>query len=84
MEKLVQWVVVCCVLHNMLARLGDAWEDICLEREGDEGCSNEDGGAAALINENLGDGGAISFREALKKTTLETNYARRVLPMRQK
>jgi hypothetical protein len=84
MERLVQWVVVCCVLHNMLVCLGDTWEEMYLEREDEEGCNNEDGGTAALIDEHLGDGGAISFREALKKTTLETNYAHRVLPMRQK
>lgn len=34
MREVVCWVAACCVLHNMLARLGDAWKDMHLE-EGD-------------------------------------------------
>jgi hypothetical protein len=60
----------------MLARFGDVWEDIYLEREGE--------GAEVLINDNLSDDGAMCFRDVLRKTTLEANYAGRVLPMRQK
>lgn len=83
MQILIRWVTACCVLHNMLARLGDAWKEMYLEKDDEEGCNNgEDGGAAAPIGERLLDQDASNFRETLKKTTLETNSKRGVLPMR--
>lgn len=74
MQVFIDWVVSCCVLHNMLAHLGDAWDDTYLEEE-DEDDSN---------SVYLGMGpthGAETFREALKKTTIETNYVHGVLPL---
>lgn len=82
MEILIRWVAACCVLHNMLARLGDAWKDMYLENDEEEACNYGDGGAMILIEEGLLDQDASNFRETLKKTTLETNNKRRVLPMR--
>lgn len=68
------WAIACCVLHNMLARLGDAWEDMYLEEDVDVDI--------AVVVPNQVDGTAVNFRETLKKTTLETNYERGVLPIR--
>lgn len=73
MQILLRWVVACCVLHNMLARLGNAWEEMYLESEDDE----NDGG---YIDGQL-DPSTSSLREMLKTTTLEINYRRGVLPL---
>lgn len=31
MDSLIEWVLGCCVLHNMLAKLGDAWTRMILD-----------------------------------------------------
>eukprot|EP00644_Phytophthora_capsici_P005192 jgi/Phyca11/96240/e_gw1.1.1194.1 len=31
MTYLIDWAIGCCVLHNMMARLGDGWENMFLE-----------------------------------------------------
>eukprot|EP00644_Phytophthora_capsici_P002773 jgi/Phyca11/573723/estExt2_Genewise1.C_PHYCAscaffold_550104 len=33
MTHLIDWAIGCCVLHNMMARLGDGWERMFLERD---------------------------------------------------
>ena len=33
MHAFINWVIACCVLHNMLARLGDAWAELYLEED---------------------------------------------------
>ena len=77
MQSLIRWVVACCVLHNMLARLGDAWYDMYLEDD------SEDEAEVALNDAVQTDSTAFNFREALKKVTLETNYVRGILPIQQ-
>jgi hypothetical protein len=72
MQGFKSWVVACCVLHNMLARLGDAWDDIFDDDEEDEDQTS--------YFEKPSDS-SHTFREVLKKTTLETNYAHGVLPI---
>lgn len=76
MQQLIRWGVACCVLHNMLAQLGDAWSDIYLE-DG-LGVDAED---PAFSDAVLRDNGASVFKEALKKVTLETNYTHSILPL---
>jgi hypothetical protein len=70
MRHFVEWVASCCVLHNMLAQLGDAWEEMYLEGEVLEGAEEE-------VNAMPMD--AKNFRDNLKKTTLETNRQRGIL-----
>jgi hypothetical protein len=72
MQILLQWVVACCVLHNMLTHLGDAWEEMYLESEDDE----NDGG---YIDGQL-DPSTSNLRD-VKDNHLETNYRRGVLPL---
>jgi len=73
MQLLIDWTVACCILHNMLACLGDQWADYDLEK-----CNDD-------IQEidHAGNMSAENFREALKRKTLEINHARGVLPMNQ-
>lgn len=33
MQILVNWVIASCVLHNMLAQIGDIWEEEYKEEE---------------------------------------------------
>jgi len=72
MSIFTSWVSACCILHNMLANLGDAWSDMYLNDEG-------------RVSENPLHGrvpaDAVNFRETLKKVTIETNLARGVLPI---
>lgn len=62
---LIEWAAACCVLHNMLAQLGDSWERMFLEGIIPEN-ENE-------ISDIPVDPFRANFRENLKKTTLETN-----------
>lgn len=71
MQILVNWVIACCVLHNMLAQIGDFWDEEYKEKE------------VAEIHDEYVDEvnatSAVTIRETLKKTTIETNIARGVL-----
>jgi len=40
MDAFIEWVLGCCVLHNMLAKLGDAWKLMVLEGDNDDGGPN--------------------------------------------
>ncbi|GJJ77634.1 nuclease HARBI1 [Entomortierella parvispora] len=65
MRQLCFWVLSCSVLHNMLAKLGDKWTDPVDARP-----------VASIFDPHFqGTTGGGAFREALKKTTLETNRA---------
>ncbi|CAH7690202.1 hypothetical protein BY996DRAFT_6546489 [Phakopsora pachyrhizi] len=33
MESSIKWVVACIILHNMLANIGDVWEDVFMDDE---------------------------------------------------
>lgn len=72
MRIIIDWTVACCVLHNMLACLGDQWDDMYTDKP-DE---------VPQVSENVANGTRETFREAVKKITLETNYAKGVLPIR--
>lgn len=61
MRIFLGWVTSCCVLHNMLARIGDSWDDKFLEDELPLQIHN------GLTTEFR----AKDFRETLKKSTLE-------------
>ena len=71
MRIIINWTVACCVLHNMLACLGDQWNDLYADKE-DE---------VPQIVECVANGTRETFREAVKKITLETNYENGVLPI---
>lgn len=73
MRIFIDWVLACCILHNMLARLGDAWDEMYSEDDDEDTVLEEDMQSSQS---------SYSFREALKKTTIETNYAHGVLPLR--
>ena len=73
MLTFVNWVIVCCVLHNMLAHLGDAWAELYLEEDMADNVGFDGGGEAVLLD-------AETFRETLKRTTIETNYMQGILP----
>ena len=68
MENLCSWVISCCVLHNILAYINDTWkggvEDV-----------REPRGESSIIRPQSTITG-MTFRETLKKTTLETNRAK--------
>jgi hypothetical protein len=64
---------IMCVLHNMLAQLGNSWERMFLEGDIPE---NEDEINAIPMDPN---NARENFRENLKKTTLETNHQHGVI-----
>ena len=65
-DHLLEWVVSCCILHNMLAYLGDAWEEMFLD--------DEDGEPQVTDENNIINVPTVNhFRDTLKRTTLETN-----------
>lgn len=73
-DHLLEWVVSCCILHNMLAHLGDAWDEMFLD--------DEDGEPQVADEFNAIDVPTVNqFRETLKRTTLETNRHHGVITM---
>lgn len=68
----IDWVVACCVLHNMLARLKDSWGEMALDDE--ESLRDDDTGP---VRDD-----ARNFREQLKPITRETCHRIGRLPMR--
>lgn len=61
MRILLGWVTSCCVLHNMLATLGDSWDEFFFEKE-----------PPLLAHEGITSRAtARNVRENLKRTTLE-------------
>ncbi|ETN17864.1 hypothetical protein PPTG_05543 [Phytophthora nicotianae INRA-310] len=60
MDFFIEWVLGCCTLHNMLAKLGDAWK--CMASDDDE----DDG----IIDSIEGDT-ERSIREKVKSITLQ-------------
>lgn len=74
MRPIVDWIIACCVLHNMLARLGDSWHEIFDDEEVEDVEEAEDD--TGRYNENR-----AAFREELKMTTLRINLAEGVLPI---
>lgn len=69
MERICHWVFACCVLHNIMVHINERWTEEPEERI-TVGESNVDD-----QNMDLGRAAGATFREALKKTTLETNRA---------
>lgn len=63
MRIFLGWVTSCCVLHNMLAHLGDSWKEMVLDEELPWHAYN-----GVSVERN-----AKNFRETLKATTLEIN-----------
>ncbi|ETN13040.1 hypothetical protein PPTG_22447 [Phytophthora nicotianae INRA-310] len=61
MTQLIDWAIGCCVLHNMMARLGDGWKKMFLEsdppNQGADGFAREE---------------RSSIREIIKPITLIT------------
>ena len=74
MTALIRWVKGCCVLHNMLAHLRDSWDEVFTSKQP----LQED---EELQNEAQSDRDAEVFRESLKRTTININYERNVLPI---
>jgi len=66
MESLCHWVVACCVLRNIMARINDGWTEELDDSHINETFNIDDDLDADCSN------GAI-FRGLLKNTTLETN-----------
>jgi hypothetical protein len=69
MENLCAWVVGCCVLHNIMVHLRDAWIE---EEEEEESCYQP-----SIVFDSQHTVTGLTFRETLKKTTIETNRARK-------
>jgi len=65
MVSVVQWIIACCVLHNMLSSIGDSWTEIL-----DDDDSNYKWTCNYQAQTTIR---AHSFRENLKKVTIETN-----------
>lgn len=70
MERICHWVVACCVLHNIMSYIDDRWMEEPEERitVGESNVNDQD--------VDLGYAAGTTFRENLKKTTLEANRAR--------
>uniref|UniRef100_A0A0S1MJ54 DDE Tnp4 domain-containing protein n=1 Tax=Phakopsora pachyrhizi TaxID=170000 RepID=A0A0S1MJ54_PHAPC len=50
MESLIKWVVACIILHNMLANIGDVWEELFMDDETPESYNtNADGNTQSTI-----------------------------------
>lgn len=62
------WVLACAVLHNILTKINDDWPE---ERKDDSEIN------MPVTMEELSTVSGYTFRETLKKTTLETNRARK-------
>jgi hypothetical protein len=69
MQVHVDWTTACCILHNMLASLGDQWDDRFKDKR-----TSRDPPAPDNPNQR-----ADHFREGLKRTTRAINYERGVL-----
>jgi hypothetical protein len=65
MCTLIDWTVACCVLHNMLGDFGDAWDDYENDDPDKDLDPPHDPTLLTVATE--------TFRENLKKVTLETN-----------
>lgn len=63
MEYFIDWVLGCCVLHNMLAKLCDTWKDMVLDDEDED---EEDLGMMKRIAEG-------KIREIVKPITLQVH-----------
>jgi hypothetical protein len=61
MVYLCEWVVACFILHNMLAQLGDAWDELYEQ--------NEIGVDEPLYD--MADNNAQAFRDRVKRSALE-------------
>lgn len=68
MENLCSWVISCCVLHNIMAEINDTWMEEHVEKESHGG---------PIVVEPQATITGFTFREALKRTTLDTNRAKR-------
>lgn len=66
MENICFWVISCCVLHNILLKTSDEWT------RADGGLSRKDHEVEPFVSDREATLTGIAFREALKKTTLET------------
>ena len=75
MQLLVRWIVACCVLHNMLAQLGDAWSVHEYPYVGPPDPPADV--VLAATNQQR------TSREHIKTITLRRNYATGVLPIKQ-
>lgn len=70
MENLCRWVLACAVLHNIMAKINDRWPGELADEDRREDFIPAELWFQPTIT-------ALTFRETLKKTTLETNRARR-------
>lgn len=66
MVRLCKWTVACFVLHNMLVQLGDAWDELYRDVEGDD----EGDGDNDLVQE-IGNDDNHAFRDQVQRTALE-------------
>ncbi|KAI7965720.1 hypothetical protein MJO29_001468 [Puccinia striiformis f. sp. tritici] len=73
MREVVSWLYSCVVLHNMLAQLGDQWQEL----------ESEDqylGGLDSTPDEPAG-ASEVAFRDRVKNACVAYNYEKGVLPL---
>ncbi|KAA1130501.1 hypothetical protein PGTUg99_010608 [Puccinia graminis f. sp. tritici] len=88
MKEIVRWVNCCVTLHNMLAQLGDSWEDLS-NRQADDTDSDSSSDSSDLTSDLEADCGRRDrqghrqlrptpqqlFRKKIKSQCLKFHYA---------
>ena len=72
MRHIIRWVNACVTLHNMLAQLGDAWEEI----QQDEGLNGPQPLSPATPSDR-----AENLRGIVQEKCIRLNYANGTLPI---
>ncbi|PLW26926.1 hypothetical protein PCASD_23851 [Puccinia coronata f. sp. avenae] len=71
MKEIIRWISACVILHNLLAHLGDAWEDL-----DDEIGSPEQQSSSESISASSED-----FCDNVQEKCIQYNYAVGTLPI---
>jgi hypothetical protein len=71
MMEIIRWVNCCVTLHNMLAHLGDSWDDL----------DNFTEHTPLVDSTPVNEGSARDHREAVQSRCLDLNHSLGVLPM---
>ncbi|POV95742.1 hypothetical protein PSTT_16077 [Puccinia striiformis] len=73
MQELVAWLYSCIILHNMLAQLGDQWQELDSE--------DQNRGGVDSIPEGQAGASEVAFCERVKNACVTYNHNIGVLPL---
>ena len=77
MVQYVKWIYCCIILHNMLANLGDSWEDLIQDSDGMDNDEEQLDDLETTANEPR-----HLFRQGVQSRCLKVNHDRGILPIR--